>query len=286
MSSLLSGLEQFGLGNLEKMEIYEEPQKEEEQVSEVKKAEIQETDLLFDKTYQCPNCDREFKEKTVKVGKAKLSSVDLDLRPKYENIDMIKYDVILCPHCGYTALSRYFKFLTQLQAKRIKEAISANYRASKEVKELYTYEDSLERYKMTLANAIVKQAKPSEKAYICLKTSWLFRGYIETLDPKDAEGAKKKEELAKQEEAFLKSAFEGFLTARQTEGYPMCGMDESTVDYLIAVTSMHFNKLDMASKLVAGILTSASANSRMKDKARNLKDMLMQKIKEQQRTAK
>ena len=45
----------------------------------------------------------------------------------------------------------------------------------------YTYEDALARYQLALVNAIVKQAKNSEKAYICLKAGWLMRGYAEWL---------------------------------------------------------------------------------------------------------
>ncbi|MBR3683963.1 MAG: DUF2225 domain-containing protein [Lachnospiraceae bacterium] len=280
MAGLLSGLEQFGLGNLEKLDLYEsEAEKAKQEKAAV--AEPVEQDFLFEKSYTCSICDKEFKAKTVKIGKAKLVGTDLDLRPKYENVDMLKYDIISCPHCGYTALSRYFKFITAPQAKRIQEVISKSFKAQPDTKEIYTYEEAVERYKLTLANAIVKQAKPSEKAYICLKAAWLIRGQAENLDAKAPDYAKKKQECLAAENDFLKNALEGFLAARQTEGYPMCGMDEATVDYLIAVTAMRFEQFDMASKLVAGILVSTTANPRMKDKARELKELLMAKIKEQ-----
>lgn len=280
MAGLLSGLEQFGLGNLEKLDLYEsETEKAKQEKAAV--AEPVEQDFLFEKSYTCSICDKEFKAKTVKIGKAKLVGTDLDLRPKYENVDMLKYDIISCPHCGYTALSRYFKFITAPQAKRIQEVISKSFKAQPDTKEIYTYEEAVERYKLTLANAIVKQAKPSEKAYICLKAAWLIRGQAENLDAKAPDYAKKKQECLAAENDFLKNALEGFLAARQTEGYPMCGMDEATVDYLIAVTAMRFEQFDMASKLVAGILVSTTANPRMKDKARELKELLMTKIKEQ-----
>lgn len=60
----------------------------------------------------------------------------------------------------------------------------------------------------------------------------------------------------------------------------MCGMDEPTVDYVIAVTAMRFEQYDVSSRLITGILQSTSANPRMKDKARDIKEMLMKKIKE------
>lgn len=276
MSGLLSGLGQFGLGNLENMDLYEAPQKEEEIKKEVV---VQEQDFLFDKTFTCPICDHEFKSRTVKIGKAKLVGTDMDLRPKYEQVDLLKYDIIMCPKCGYAALSRYFKFLTSPQAKRIKEMISKNFKPVTTHNEIYTYDEALERYKLTLANAIVKMAKPSEKAYICLKTAWLLRGKAESLDKADAEYETKKKQIEEEEKKFLKNALDGFIAARQSESFPMCGMDEATVDYVISVTAIKFEQYDVASKLISQIIASSATNPRMKDKARDLKEQILKEIK-------
>lgn len=281
MSGLLSGLGQFGLGNLENMDLYEVSQKEEEiKKGEIKKeVVVQEQDFLFDKTFTCPICDHEFKSRTVKIGKAKLVGTDMDLRPKYEQVDLLKYDIIMCPKCGYAALSRYFKFLTSPQAKRIKEMISKNFKPVTTHNEIYTYDEALERYKLTLANAIVKMAKPSEKAYICLKTAWLLRGKAESLDKADAEYETKKKQIEEEEKKFLKNALDGFIAARQSESFPMCGMDEATVDYVISVTAIKFEQYDVASKLISQIITSSATNPRMKDKARDLKEQILKEIK-------
>ncbi|MCH5260283.1 MAG: DUF2225 domain-containing protein [Lachnospiraceae bacterium] len=284
MSGLLSGLEQFGLSNLESMNLYEDPKKEEKTAvgpdGKAVPAKVQEQDLLFDKAIKCPICDTDFKARTVKIGKAKLAGSDMDLRPRYEQIDLLKYDIIMCPRCGYAALSRFFKFVTSPQAKNIKEKISATFKPQQDTREIYTYDDALERYKLTLANAIVKQTKPSEKAYICLKTAWLLRGKAEHLDPSQPDYEAQKKQCEDEENEFLRNALEGFLAARQTEPFPMCGMDEPTVDYVIAVTAMRFEQYDLSSRLITGILQSNAANPRMKDKARDVKEMLMKKIKE------
>ena len=280
MGGLLSGLEQFGLTNLENMDLYEKPKKVEKDEQGKPVPVMQEQDFLFDKSFTCPICDREFKSRTVKIGKAKLAGSDLDLRPRYEQIDLLKYDIIMCPYCGYAALSRFFKFLTSPQAKNIQKTISATFKPQKETKEIYTYDEALERYKLTLANAIVKQAKSSEKAYICLKTAWLLRGKAEHLDKNLPDYEEQKKQCEDEENEFLRNALEGFLAARQTESFPMCGMDEPTVDYLISVMAMRFEQYDVASRLITGILTSPGANPRMKDKARDVKEMLMKKIKE------
>ena len=280
MAGILSGLARFGLGKLENMELYEAPKKEDGgQEGKPAPAVVQEQDFLFDKSCTCPICDKEFKNRTVKVGKAKLSGSDLDLRPRYEQIDLLKYDIIMCPYCGYAALSRFFKFVTSPQAKNIKKTISATFEPQKETKEVYTYDEALERYKLALANAIVKQTKASEKAYICLKTAWLLRGKAEHLDKNLPDYEEQEKQCKEEETEFLHNALDGFLAARQSESFPMCGMDEPTVDYLIAVTAMKFEQYDVSSRLIAGVLQSAS-NPRMKDKARDLKEMVMAKMKE------
>ncbi|MBQ2802736.1 MAG: DUF2225 domain-containing protein [Lachnospiraceae bacterium] len=282
MAGLLSGLAGLGLDNLENMEIYETPKKEEAVVKEavVEIPRVEEKDLIYDKTFECPVCGESFVSKIMKTGKAKLLTTDQDLRAVYEGIDAVKYDVQLCPHCGYAALSRYFSTMTSAQAKLIRENISKNVHLHVYHDETYSYEEALERYRLALANAVVKRGKASEKAYICLKSAWLVRGYQEELVT-SKEQQEKLEELKKMEEEYLFNAFNGFVEARQTELFPMCGMDEKTIDYLIAALAMRFKKYEVASKLVASILTSPSANARTKDKARELKEQILEGLKNQ-----
>jgi hypothetical protein len=281
--SLLSGLESLGLGSLENVELYEKEEAKERKAQSMKApVVVREVDMLFDKTYTCSVCDHEFKTKTVRAGKARLLGTDADLRPRYENIDLIKYDVVACPMCGYAALSRYFKYMTSRQLKLIRAGICANYKPQVWQEETYSYDEALRRYKLTLANAIVKQAKASEKAYICLKSGWLLRGMRESLKPEAEDYEKQKSNLLAQEKEYLQNALEGFVSARQTEGFPMCGMDETTVDYLIAMLAMQAGQYDLSMKMLGGIITSGSANRRIKDKARDAKELLKKMKDEQQ----
>lgn len=283
MAGILSGLAELGLDDLENIEIYSDEEKE-KQVKEKQKREIiavvvEEKDLIYDRTFECPVCGENFVAKIMKTGKAKLIRTDQDLRPKYEGIDAAKYDVQLCTHCGYAALSRYFTGIGSMQAKMIRENISKKVQLRSYRGEVYSYDEAVDRYKLTLANALVKRAKASEKAFICLKSAWLFRGYAESLEQEGNTDGAKLAELKSQEEEYLENAFNGFLEARQSEGYPMCGMDEITVDYLLAVLATRFKKYEVASKLVASILTSTAANSRTKDKARALKNQILAELK-------
>lgn len=279
---ILDGLASFGLGNLENAEIFEDKKKKAEEAAKAAAAagpvKIDERELILDKSFECPVCGNKFANKVMKTGRAKLLGTDQDLRPKYEGIESLKYDVVQCPRCGYTAIARFFPSISSAQAKLVREQISKNVHLKSYDGELYSYDDALERYQLALANAIVKRAKPSEKAFICLKSGWLLRGYAEFLTEEKGDAAKI-EELKKAEDEYLLNAYNGFAEARSTEGFPMCGMDEVTIDYLLAVLATRFKKFDVASRLVASILGSSNANARTKDKARDLKDQIVEEIK-------
>lgn len=280
---LFDGLGKFGISNLDSKDLFaEEKQKsgtgQKQEV--VKTPEEKEIEMLFDKKYSCPNCYTDFKARVVKAGKAKLASSDYDLRPKYENIDCDKYGVIMCPKCGYAALTRYFNSCTQPQLKLIQENISASFRPVEKDFLMYTYDEAINRYKMALANAMVKKARASEKAYICLKTGWMYRGKAEFIaDQPDNE--KELSELKNNEMECIRIAYDGFVTARSAESYPMCGMDEQTVDYIIAALAVKIGKFDVAAKMIAGLLGDLKTGKRMKDRALDLKEILLEEKKKQ-----
>lgn len=281
MSGLLDGLGEMGLKNLEGMDLYAKPEAKEAEKKQAAAPVVKEADFLFDKGFDCPVCGNKIKARTLRSGRARVIRTDMDLRPVYENIEPLKYEPIICSKCGYSALARFFPSLTQVQIKEIQEKISRAFHATIAEQEVYSYEEALYRYKLCLANAIVKNAKASEKAYICLKTGWMLRSWQESLAAdKTPENEKKCEELKAQETEYLKNAMEGFLSARQTEDYPMCGMDETTVEFLLSVLSMEYGDLDIASRIISTIITSPAANARMKDKARDVKDMILAKMKE------
>jgi uncharacterized protein (DUF2225 family) len=281
MAGIFSGLEKLGLGNIGGGDLFEDPTKKE---TTVKKEEpqkkltlVKEEDFLFDKKYKCPVCDSEFEAKTVRTGKVRMKAVDIDLRPDYNEVDQNKYDVIACPECGYAALGRYFTTLNKYQIEDIRIKICMNYRKLEYKEPTYSYEHAKNLYQLALANAVVKKAKNSEKAYICLKTAWVLRGETQRLDSSEPDYEAKKKENDEQEKELLTNALNGFVMARQSEEFPIAGMDSTTLDYLIAALAMETDQYDVAGRMISEILTSRVANSRIKDKARLLKDMLAEK---------
>ena len=129
---------------------------------------------------------------------------------------------------------------------------------------------------MALLNTVVKNGKNSERAYTCLKMAWLCRGKRELL----MKGEYKKEEvteLVNEEKELLTNAFEGFQAAFSKEDFPMCGMDQYTMMYLLAELARRIGKNDDAKRYVSKVLVARDAQRRIKDKAFALKEKLQGK---------
>ena len=287
MSDLLSGMEKYGFKDVNLDSIFEDDKpKTVARAAEEKTVEApKEEDFLLDKGVRCPICDTVFKSRMVKSGRARRLESDRDLRPRFEYIDTIKYDVSSCPKCGYTAINRYFPHLSSAQMKLIREEVCTKFKPEKGMadKLSYTYDEAIERYKLALINTIAKKGKASEKAYECLKISWLYRGKKEEIQSANSNPSEEvKAEILKCEQtetAFYTQALDGFLKAMTSESYPMCGMEQNTVDFLIANMAFNLKRYDLASKFVSALLVSKTTSKTIKDKALTLKEEIISEIK-------
>ena len=166
---LLSGLSNVGLGKLEGADIFTEEKKgsatpkPQPAPKPAEKAPFNEADVLFDKSAECPVCNKKFTYRQVKTGKARPIGQDPDLRPRYANFDPAKYDVVVCPYCGYACLTKYYSSLPQAIVKLLREGIGGRVHGVAS-NPILSYDDAIQRYQLALASSIVKRAKDSEKA--------------------------------------------------------------------------------------------------------------------------
>ena len=289
IKDLLGGLEKYGLDEETLQKAFDETAKQiktKKAVKETKATVLSEEDFILLKSAVCPICDNVFSTMAVKSGRARRMQPDFDLRPRFEAIDVNKYDVTSCRKCGYTALNKDFAHLTAGQMNLISEGVRKNYKIIDEgvTDKAPDYDTSIERYKLALYNSMVKRAKVSEKAYICLKIAWLYRGKIEQLiRESDLEPAKLAQqiELCKKEELkFYGNAYNGLIEARSTESFPICGMDTNTYEMLLAAMAFNVDKLDDASRFVSTLLVSRTVSSGIKNRAIDLKEMILERRKE------
>ena len=85
--------------------------------------------------------------------------------------------------------------------------------------------------------------------------------------------------VKKEERYFYEQAYEGLTKAVASESFPMCGMDQNTMDLLLAQMSFILGKYEIASKLVSRLLLSSTVTSNVKDKAYDLKQEIIAVLK-------
>lgn len=237
-----------------------------------------ESEFVLKKKITCPVCGKLFIALVPLSTRLRRLEPEFDLRPRFEYIDTLKYDVISCPHCGYAAMSSVFATIDTARSKLIKQEISANFAPEKIVDmDVYTYEYAFDRYKLALVNTVKKRGKLAERAYCCLKMAWLRRAQMDALVASGGEDSSKHIELKADYDHFYKQAYEGFLKSLETEMPPYCGLDVNTVEFMLANMAVYFNKVQVATRILGKLLQNPALNNRMKDRCRDLKDELMSK---------
>ncbi len=280
--NLLSGMEKFGFAMDGELDILaEEKAKKTEATAKKAAAPVikQEKDFVIDKKVRCPICDKDFPIKAVLATKLKRLEPDFDLRPNYEHVDKIKYDFNSCPRCGYSALDTTFSKIDTARVKLIRAEFCPSFKpqADEMLPEIYSYEYSIEKFKLALICTMKKRAKMSEKAYVCLKIAWLRRAQLKELEGNKEADPKVIEMVKKEYEGFYSQAYEGFMKAISQETPPYCGMASEAVEYMLANMSVHFKKYDAAMKLIARLIQSPSTSRKLKDKCVDLKDEITEK---------
>lgn len=264
MDSLFSGLDAFGMEEIDTKDLFADTMGEPiEGMSQIEEIDIAE--LLYDRPVRCPVCNTVFNARTVKQGVTKMEGTQVNLRPIYKTVDLICYDVVHCEVCGYTALNRNFKKLSDRQVKQVKEKISMKF-IGKKYPEVYSYDIALERYKMALYTDMVIARKEVDKAYLCLKITWLLESLIyQTKSEEEKEGLRQAYQI------YVDNAYKGFSKNYSHVTFPIFGMNQSTYQYLLGSLAYAAKDLKNTSYWLGKIMLSPISSARIKDKARDLK---------------
>ncbi len=254
---LFDDLKDLGFDNLNQVSIYNKnDKKEKESALQVKE------ERLYDRKITCPVCESKIKVRAVKSSYIRTLSRDTDLMINYDHPSPLLYDAWVCTECGYAALSSQFNAITYKQTKFIKEIISVNWKP-KEYPHEFNINTAVERYKLALLNTIAKKGKNSEKALICLKIAWLYRI----------------NEDINNEEQLLNQALEGFESAYEKEIFPIAGMDESTLIYLIGELYRRLGDNQTALLWFSRVFTNKKSKKKIKDMAREQKYLINEQVK-------
>lgn len=258
---IFSGLEELGFGDIENLSIYKsEEVKSEEEINSEKfvDEEKKQQSLLYLTTVECPVCNKSFKEKAVKKQGYRMQSKDSDFFMHFSLINPYLYDVWICSNCGYSAMKADFFKIRAHQKILVLKNITTKWQR-KVYPDLYDIDTAIERYKLALLNSVIIDAKSSQKAYICLKTAWMYRLKSDH----------------DHELVFLSKALEGFNEAYINEDFPIYQMNRFTIMYLIGELYRRIGNNDEALLWFSNLITTPGAFEKIKEKARDQKDLII-----------
>lgn len=254
-NNIFSGLENLGFDDVHNLNIYKKDDPNKDEVKEEKTAP--KLSPIYDKEVICPVCQSTFKAKAVKSSHCRIDKKDTDFFIRYLSENPYFYDVWLCNNCGYASMKIDFQKIRDHQIELVKEKITPRWHG-KIYPEAYDINIAIERYKLALLNYTIMEAKSSKKAMTCLKIAWMYR----MLDDK-------KEELL-----FLNEALEGFNDTYYNESFPIYGMNNFTLMYLIGEINRRIGNNDKALLWFGQVITAPAVSTRLKDLARDQKDLI------------
>ncbi len=211
----------------------------------------------------CANCSSTFNAPTPRYQRLRLKESHENLRAEYEGTEPVFYEVIHCPHCGYTRLKNNFDKLNDLQRKLYRDEVGNKFRnRNKDI--VVDVDKALENYKFGLITAKSMELPASEVAILFYKVSWL-------------------QQITGDASGYINSVAKSYVwleKALAEESFPVQNIDEVTAEYLMSVFAKDFGDYTCSLKHIGVVLTSSTASDRLKNRARDLKDVVV-KLKEQ-----
>jgi uncharacterized protein (DUF2225 family) len=258
--NIFSGLEDLGFDDINSIEVFNKKKEEEKETVQEKKEEDPKN-LLYDVSLACPVCGNNFRGRAVKSSAYRRQKSDSDFFIRYSLINPYFYEVYLCNSCGYAAMKQDFEKIRQFQIELVQKRITPKWQG-RNYPEVYDVNIAIERYKLSLLNSVIIEAKASRKASNCLRLAWMYR----------------LQEDDNNENLFLKQAIEGFNDAYMNEDFPISGMDKYTVMYLIGELNRRVGNFDEANLWFSKLITSPSVPQKIKDISRDQRDLIKEEL--------
>ncbi len=212
---------------------------------------------LYTKNVICPVCQSEISVSLVRSSHIRINSRDTDLMYIYNTVNPLLYDVWVCEQCGYSALKTNFNDISTKQINEIKKTISSKWKVKSYGIE-YNIDTAIERFKLALLSATIKKSKDSELATICLKIAWLYRLKKDSTNEVD----------------FLSKSLNKYLQAFEIEHFPIAGMDEPSLTYLIGELYRRIGDNKDALIWYSRVLSHYSAKESIKEMARTQRQLI------------
>ena len=183
---------------------------------------------LFDKAMDCPCCKGKFITKKVRSSRLRLEKRDEDFLNHYKTENPIKYNIFVCPNCGYAAYENKYESIKENEMNIIQANITLNW-VQRDFGEVRNNQQAIEAYKLALLQGSMLGYSKLELANICLNIGWLNR-----MDENE------------EEERFLILARDQFIEAYNNESLSGTNMTEEKLTYLVAELSRRIGEKETA----------------------------------------
>ena len=205
---------------------------------------LTEIDELYDKTIECPICNIEFTSKKVRASKLRLIKRDEDFLSYYEGENPLKYNVFICPNCGYAATEGKFLSISRKDKEIILNEITSRWN-KRSYGNKRTIDEAIITYKLALYIGQLLDYKKIDLGSLCLNLAWLYR-------------------IKGQEDEEIR--FLGFTKDLYKEGFYKeslvdTNMDELKLGYLLGEINKRLGNKDEAIKWFNSILSNPNINS-------------------------
>lgn len=178
-------------------------------------------DLLYDVEIKCPVCRKKFTTKKIRHSRLRLKERQADFLNIYEEENPIKYNIFVCPHCGFAAYEEsYENGIKDYFAKNIKGAISSKWRV-RDFGKKRSLDQAIVTYKLALLNGKYMDMSKLDSANLCLNIAWLYR-----LKGNEKEEAK-----------FIRFSRDRFRETYSSERLDGSKMTEARLTYLVGELS-------------------------------------------------
>ncbi len=176
---------------------------------------------LFDRSYQCPVCENEFKSKQVRTSAIRTKKREKDFHAYYSGENPARYGVICCPYCGYAKFESDFKEPLKLQERqKVQKHISAKWMYQNFCMER-TLEQAIRVHLIALANYMLFPIDCYNLGKLYLRLGWFYR------ESQDHDNELK----------YIKMARDAYIKSFETESYKEREEKELEVLYLMGELS-------------------------------------------------
>lgn len=200
---------------------------------------------LYEKNVKCPVCNMEFKTKKVRISRLQLIKKDKDFLSYYKEENPLKYNIFVCPHCGYAASESKYNSITDKDREIVLKEITSKWN-SRDYAGKRTVDDAIDTYKLALYIGQLLDYKRIDLGSLCLSIAWLYRI---------------KEDL-EEEKRFLKLAKNLFEEGYYKESLEDTNMEELRLDYLLGEISRRLGDKEGALKWFNTTLSSPKLKSK------------------------